>query len=37
MRVKNCIHYSLWNEKYYTYYFENRGFGDYIFKKKEEV
>ena len=31
-----CMHYSLWNNSYYTYYFENRGFGNYIFTKKEK-
>ena len=34
---KNCVHYSLWKNKYYKYHFINDGFGDYKFKKKARV
>lgn len=31
---KNCIHFSLWKDKYYSYKFINYGFDNYKFTKK---
>lgn len=33
---EKCIHYSLWKNNYFAYYFKNRGFGDYQFIKKRK-
>lgn len=31
---KKCLHYTLWHDEYFAYYFINNGFADYIFTKK---
>lgn len=31
-----CYHLSAWRDKYYTYEFINKGFGDYLFTDKRE-
>lgn len=31
---KKCLHYTLWHDEYFAYYFINNGFADYTFTKK---
>lgn len=31
---KKCLHYTLWHDEYFAYYFINNGFADYTFIKK---
>lgn len=31
---KKCLHYMLWHDEYFAYYFINNGFADYTFTKK---
>lgn len=31
---KKCLHYTLWHDEYFAYYFINNGFANYTFTKK---